>query len=97
MTTNSIIPISEFCSHYNIPDSFIESLCDIDIIDIVMQENIKHIRAEQINIIEKMIRLHYQLDINIEGLDVINNLLEQINQLQYEIIELHNKLDFYKD
>jgi hypothetical protein len=96
MNTNNIIAVPEFCSYYNIPDTFIESLYNIEIIDIVMQENIKCIKKEQINIIEKMMRLHYQLDINFEGLDVINNLLNHITDLQNKIIKLHNKIDFYK-
>ena len=45
--------------------------------------------------VEKMIRLHYDLNINLEGVDVIYNLLNQVNSLKKEITDLQNKLLFY--
>ena len=42
-----------------------------------------------------MIRLHYELGINLEGIDVIYNLLKQIDHLQSELEIAKNKLNFY--
>ena len=42
-------------------------------------------------------RLHYDLDINIEGIDAIYNLLKQVEELQSQIITLRNKLNFYEN
>lgn len=90
------ISIEEFYSHYDVPASFIEALCELDLITIVAVEDQKHLQIEQINTIEKFKRLHYDLDINFEGLDVINNLINRIDRLQNEIIALNNQLDFYR-
>lgn len=42
-------------------------------------------------------RLHYDLEINIEGIDAIYNLLEQVNSLRKEITTLNNRLRLYED
>ncbi len=40
--------------------------------------------------------MHYELKVNFEGLDVINNLIDQVNSLHEDIEKLKNKIDFYK-
>ncbi len=90
------IAVKQFCTHYNIPISFIDSLTNYDLIKIIECENVKHIQLDDINNVEKLIRLHYDLNINFEGLDVINNLITQINNLQEEIITLKNKISLYE-
>jgi hypothetical protein len=94
MKKPTVISIQQFCTHYDIPPSFIESLSDFEIIEIIVDDQ-KYIDINQITIIEKMIRLHYDLHVNFEGLDVILNLLSRIENLQDEINSLHNKLDFH--
>ena len=89
---DEIILIQKFCSEYDVPVSFIETLSEYELIKI---ENKQAIPVEQINTIEKMIRLHYDLDINFEGLHAIHNLLNQIEALQGEVRRLNNQLDFY--
>ena len=42
-------------------------------------------------------RLHFDLDINLEGVDAIYNLLKQVESLKEEITALHNRLRFYED
>ena len=39
-----------------------------------------------------MMRLHYELDINFEGMDAIFNLLKKVESLNESIVELHNRL-----
>jgi hypothetical protein len=95
MKTQDIISIRQFCKLYEIPDSFIDSLCSYELLDITIFNDEMYISKSQIRDIEKMIHLHYELKINFEGLDVILNLLEQISTLQREVNELKNKLDYY--
>ncbi len=90
------ISMEEFNSHYKVPASFIESLCELDLITIIVIEDEKHLQIDQINTIERLMRLHYDLNINFEGLDVITNLINKIDRLQNEIISLNNQLDFYQ-
>ena len=89
------ISVTQFCTHYDVPVDFIENLNNYDLIHITTIDNSAYIDMDQIRIIEKLIRLHYHLDINFEGLDVVVNLLNQITDLQNEITNLNNKLEFY--
>jgi len=90
------IAVKQFCVHYDIPISFIDLLSNYDLIETVEYNNIKHIQIQDINRVEKLIRLHYDLEVNFEGLDVINNLITQINSLQEELIILWNRIDLYE-
>jgi len=90
------ITVKQFCTAYKIPQSFIDSLSSFELIELIEIENSKHVHINDIQNIEKMIRLHYDLHVNFEGLDVINHLTSQINSLQKELIDLQNKLEFYK-
>ncbi len=90
------ISVAQFCTHYNVPISFIESLDNYELIQIIEIQSDKYIHLEDIKTLERYIRLHYHLNINFEGLDVVANLLNQIEQLQNQIKNLHNQLDFYQ-
>jgi hypothetical protein len=96
METTHLISIQQFCSHYNVPASFINALHEYDLIEITITDDITYLKTNQLNDVEKMMRLHYDLDINLEGIDAIYNLLKQLEDLQSEIISLRNKLNFYE-
>ena len=97
METNNLISIHLLCTHYNIPISFINSLNEYELIELVTVEEIVCIHKKEIKEIEKMIRLHYELEINMEGMDVIYNLLNQVEILKNDISSLNNKLRFYEE
>ena len=44
-----------------------------------------------------MIRLHNELNVNIEGIDVVFNLLEKEKELREELNALKNKLKLYEN
>jgi hypothetical protein len=44
-----------------------------------------------------MMRLHYDLEINLEGIDAIYNLLKQVEDLQNQVVTLRNKLNIYEN
>ncbi len=90
------IAVKRFCTHFNIPISFIESLSEYELIELEEIDGSTYMQLEDIRRIEKMIRLHYELNVNFEGIDIINHLKAQINSLEEEIIILKNKIDFYK-
>ncbi len=95
METRDIIPVRQLCVHYEIPDSFFELLSSYELIETVRRSDEQCIPKSQIGKLEKIIRLHYELNINFEGLDVILRLQEQIMELQDEVNHLRNKLAFY--
>ncbi len=90
------IPVQQFCFHYNIPRSFIDSLTEMELVNVVEVDNDRHISVNDIAHIEKLMRLHYELNVNLEGLDIINNLIKQIQTLERELHRLRNKIEFYE-
>ena len=96
MKAQNLISIQRFCEHYSIPIHFINELKKYELIEVIVAENQDYIKITHINEVEKMIRLHYDLNINLEGVDVIYNLLNQVDSLKKEITDLQNKLRFYE-
>lgn len=89
---NERIPIALLCTHYNIETSFISSLTDYGLLEVTIVEEVQYIDHEKIRELEKLIQLHYELNINMEGIDAITHLLQKIDSLQSEVSLLKNKL-----
>ena len=96
MQTKNLIALNDFCANHNIKISFISSLQQNGLIDITTIKETGYIDAVQLKQLEKIIRFYYELDINIEGIETINHLLQRINSMQDEIKELKNKLRLYE-
>ncbi|MEX2591042.1 MAG: chaperone modulator CbpM, partial [Chitinophagales bacterium] len=82
MEKNKLIPIEKICTHFEIEFSFFDQLNRMNLIEIRTIEQRHFIHQDYINDLEKMIRLHHELDINLEGIDVVFNLLQKIDALQ---------------
>ena len=97
MIRKNLIPTDEFCVHHNIEFSFIRNLCDFGLLETVKVEKTEFITEDQLEKLERMLRLHKELDINMEGIDTIDHLLEKMRDLQTEILNLKNRLRLYED
>jgi microsomal dipeptidase-like Zn-dependent dipeptidase len=97
MDNIKLISLTQFCKHYKVPSTFINALHEYELIEIIATEKENFLKVTQLNEIEKMMRLHYDLDINLEGIDAIYNLLKQVETLQEEIVMLKNRLEFYEN
>tara|TARA_R110002073_G_scaffold72537_1_gene177644 strand:- start:674024 stop:674320 length:297 start_codon:yes stop_codon:yes gene_type:complete len=97
MDTNEYIAIEQFCSYYNVPISFLDRLKEYELVEIVEVQTTQCVAKEQISDIEKLMRLHFDLEINMEGLDVVNKLLKRVENLQTEITNLSNRLRLYEE
>ena len=91
-----MIRIDLICTGYNIEPSFIDSLLDTGLIDIVIVDENKFLENRYIDAFEKIIRLHYDLEINLPGIETIMHLMERMNMLQEEMNVLRNKVRFYE-
>ena len=96
MQTEYLIAIDEFCAKHEIDVSFISSLKETGLIEITTIEETGFIPVDQIQQLEKFIRLYYELDINIEGIETISHMLQRVNTLQDQIIQLTNRLRLYE-
>ena len=96
MNIEKLIPLSSLYNHYNVEMSFIYNLNEIGLIEILTIDETKYIKPDAIYEIEKMIRMHQDLAVNIEGIDVVFNLLQKIDNLQNELISVKNRLRLYE-
>ena len=79
------IPVEEFCMHYQIEQSFVMNLYESGLVEIATIEETGCIPANQLSSLEKFVRLYYELQINVEGIEAITHLLERIKELRHEI------------
>lgn len=87
-----LITITEYCIKYDIEPSFINSLEESGIIFLTNIDQERFIHVEQLPEIDRYIHFHYDLQINIEGIDAIRHLLDKVNQMQDEIRQLKKQL-----
>lgn len=97
MQTDHLISADQFCNQHHIELSFINFLYDNGLIEITIIQETRFIPIESIVTLEKCVRLHYELDINIEGIEAITHLLRRIDQQQNEITALRNRLRLYEN
>jgi chaperone modulatory protein CbpM len=96
MGTEELIIIEVFCQEYQIETNFIQDLEEYGLITTTIHEEKKYLNTNQLVYIEKIIRLHNDLNINKEGIDVILQLQEKEEQLLKEIKNLKNRLGLYE-
>jgi len=96
MQTEFLITIEEFCTNYNVEISFVSSLQKTGLIEITNIKDSGFIDKDQLVQLEKFVRLYYDLDINLEGIETVNHLLKRIESMQNDIITLRNRLRLYE-
>jgi hypothetical protein len=97
MNTENFIPIDTLCQHYKLEISFFNNLNENGLVDIELVDNIQYIHKDSIYEIEKIVRMHKELDVNIEGIDIVLNLLQKIDALQTELHNVRNRLLLYEN
>ncbi|MFZ3273493.1 MAG: chaperone modulator CbpM [Lutibacter sp.] len=97
MNKENFIPLHKLCELYKVEMSFFSSLNEIGLIQITTIEESHYVHQDKIIDIEKMIRMHRDLEINIEGIDIAFNLLQKIDELENELISIKNRLRIYEN
>lgn len=96
MNLNELIPTEELCARYRVEHRFIRSLDESGLLEVIRIEQREYVHCDKIGEFEKMHRLHYDLEINLEGLEAIYHLLRQVKKLQKKNQELRNRLGIYE-
>jgi len=97
MSINEFTPLTLLCTHYEIEMTFFSNLGELGLIEINTVDQVLCIREDDVPTVEKMIRLHHDLNVNLEGIDVVFNLLGKIDELQTEVVSLRNRLRIHED
>ena len=97
MQSEDMIAAEEFCTHHKIDISFIYTLKESGLVETIIVEEKIFMPVSQLPHLEKMVRLYFELGINLEGLETIMYLLKRMDAMQHQITELHNRLSIYEN
>lgn len=96
MPNEDMIPAKEFCNCHDLEVSFIYTLQQYGLLEVIKIEETIYLPASELPHAERMARLHNELGINIEGIDAIKHLLKKVEDMQDEIVMLKNRLSLYE-
>ena len=91
-----LILISEFCVYHHVEIEFVQLLEQRGLIQTETVQQSVYVQSEQLPRLEKFVRLHQDLAIHADDLDVVNDLVERLESLQQQITHLQNRLVFYE-
>lgn len=92
MTKTHLIATAEICTHHNVEYTFISSLSEAGLVELQIVDKKAYIPEAELQKLEKMIRMHHELEINIAGIEAITHLLQRVTQMQEELRVLRNRL-----
>ena len=92
----NLISVSEFCIHHHIEFTFVHSLEQRGLVETITIEQSVYVQPDQLPRLEKLVRLHQDLSIHPDDLDVVTNLLDRVESLQHQLTKLQNRLVFYE-
>ena len=96
MNTEERIAIELFCTHEGIDLAFVEALEERGLIRIITVRDKRYLEPDHLPLVERLARMHYDLEINLEGLEAIGHLLERMEDLQAEMRNLRDRLRLYE-
>ncbi|MGZ8510387.1 MAG: chaperone modulator CbpM [Chitinophagaceae bacterium] len=96
MENEEMVAAQAFCRSHNVEISFLYSLSESGLLETTTVEENVFISHDQLPELEKLVRLHYDMDINLEGIETIQHLLQQIKLMQDEMKVLKNRLGLYE-
>lgn len=95
--TQEFIIADEFCASHHLEISFIHSLKEHGMIETIFVDQALCIHAEELPRLEQIVRLHHDLDINLAGIEVINDLLQRMEEMQEEVTRLKRRLELFEN
>jgi len=96
MEQERYILLQTFCEHTRIEDGFVKRLHEYGLISFEKKQDDYFIAENDISEIEKMFRLHNDLNINYEGLDAIREMMKRMEKMENEINLLRKRLRLYE-
>ncbi len=96
MVNEELVAIDEFCASRNVEIAFVQSLSEAGLLETIKIEETSFISVDQLPELDKLVRFHYDMDINLEGIETIYHLLQQMKTMQKELSELKGRLSLYE-
>jgi chaperone modulatory protein CbpM len=96
MENEELIAVELFCTHHQVEFSFINELADSGLLQVTIVQDKNFLPVSELQKLEQLVRMHYELNINLEGLEAISHLLDRLKSLQSEVSMLRNRLRRYE-
>lgn len=90
------ILVTDFCQHHHLEISFIHSLRERGMVEVGQREEGEFLHMDAMNHLEKLVRLHQDLNIHPDDLDVVADLLDRLDELQEEVDKAKARLRFFE-
>lgn len=97
MKGQQLISAEELCTYYSIDSTFINSLHENGLLTVTTIRKKTFIDTAELRELERLVRLHNDLEINVEGISAIAHLLERMQELREENLLLRNRLSLFED
>jgi chaperone modulatory protein CbpM len=88
----NLIATTDICTYHNVEYTFINSLGEAGLVEVKVVKKNTYIPETELQKLEKMIRMHHELEINVAGIEAIIHLLGRVEQMQEEMRVLRNRL-----
>jgi len=94
--SDQLISVEVFCTHQGVEASFVHALCERGLIRLTVLDHGAFVETSLLPHIEKLARMHYDMDIDLAGIEAISHLLERMQRLQEEVVALRDRLGLYE-
>jgi len=91
MNQKNLIAADDICMYHHVEYTFISSLQEAGLVELKVVDKTTYIPESELQKLERMIRMHHELEINIAGIEAITHLLERVEQMQEEMRVLRNR------
>ncbi|EJL73537.1 chaperone modulator CbpM [Chryseobacterium populi] len=87
----------ELVKIYNIEITFFDELVEYGLLSVQTENEIRYLTYEDLPAFERFANWHYDLEINLPGLEVIHDMLRKMDDLKQKNRELMQKLSAISD
>ncbi|MFP7655703.1 MULTISPECIES: chaperone modulator CbpM [Chryseobacterium] len=87
----------ELVKIYNIEITFFDELVDCGLLEVQTENDVRYLMYEDLPAFERFTNWHYDLEINLPGLEVINDMLQKMTDLKQKNRDLLAKLSAISD
>ncbi len=96
MESEDLIVVEVFCTICEVERTLMDEFEEFGLVEIIQNNGLKYIHINQLPQVQKIIKFHNELNINKEGIEVVLNLLDRLNEKNAKIKYLQDKLKLYE-
>ena len=90
------ISADAICTYYHVDLSLIRTMGEYGLIGVHTEAENLMVPASDLSELERIVRWHRELDINLEGIQAIAHILQRVKDLQREVGSLRYRLRSYE-